>query len=335
MDWPRIAAASGSRASPVISASTTDSGRNLAQAGDPPLGVVGNHDLPGGRPHERLVGLRLKHVRRRESVLDGHAVHTQEEDIDMELAQGGQRQRPHERIGYGPDSTREDDVLAGVVGRVEGLGNARRVCHHRQVVDARALRGKRKGGGARIQGNGHARLHHCGRRGGYGLLFGRFQGQLVDEPRLPAGGRRIGCRPAVHLDQGAAGGQQTQVTSHGHLRNAQLTGQRRHAHLPMAVQEIKNSLVSRRSQHLSHDRPVISLSGEHQHPSDNRTLKVLICSILSVAGVQHSSPEPPASVGFRMHGCRDRTVGRSFPAQHFARSGTTGARSNMIGFVNL
>ena len=70
-----------------------------AQAADAPLRVVGDDDDPRRRGDERAVGLGLEQVRRREAGVGAHAVHAEEEHVEVQRAdrrraRSGRRARP-------------------------------------------------------------------------------------------------------------------------------------------------------------------------------------------------------------------------------------------------
>src|SRR5690606_9477632 len=58
-----------------------------AEADGVPLGVIGQHDQPPPRGDEGAVGVGFEHVRRGEPCGDVDAVHTEEDQVEVELTQ--------------------------------------------------------------------------------------------------------------------------------------------------------------------------------------------------------------------------------------------------------
>ena len=75
--------------------------READQAADAPFRVIGDRDDPAGRGDQRLVGLGLEQVRRREARVGAHAVHAHEEHVDVQRAEGRDCDRADQRVGRG------------------------------------------------------------------------------------------------------------------------------------------------------------------------------------------------------------------------------------------
>ena len=90
---------------------------------------------------EGLVGLRLEHVGRGEAGALVHAVHAEEDDVDVDRAQGVDRERSHQRVGRGAHAAAEDDGLVAAAAVVEHLRGRHGVGDHGQARDLRRAAG--------------------------------------------------------------------------------------------------------------------------------------------------------------------------------------------------
>src|SRR6185295_19087061 len=104
-----------------------------ADADHAPLRVVRDDHEPSTGLDEGTIGLGLEQVRAGEPGVRVHAVYTHEHEINMDGAQRGHRERPHERLGWRALATGQDDRLVRATRELQDVGDPDRVGHHRQL----------------------------------------------------------------------------------------------------------------------------------------------------------------------------------------------------------
>ena len=198
---------------------------SLAQAAHAPLRVVGDDDDAGRAREERLIRLRLEEVGRREARVRAHAVHAHEEGVDVEGADGRERDRADERVRRRADTAGEHDGQIRPVVAVEHRRHLERVRQDRQVGDVLQVVREPPRRRAGRQRDRLAGLDERGRRLRDRLLLAQLPVRLRLEARLVGALARGGGGAAVDLLDQAGRGERVEVTADRHLRHVQELGE--------------------------------------------------------------------------------------------------------------
>lgn len=145
--------------------------RNRGYPEKVPFGMVSEHHQAFGSRDKRPIRVGLHQVGRGEARSFTHAMHAEEEQIEMECPDSCHGDRPYKSIGRGPHPTGQHHRLVGTARTEEHVGYGHRVGHDGQLryghEPARKLRSCRPG----RQGHRHPRAHQLrGPRGDRRLL---------------------------------------------------------------------------------------------------------------------------------------------------------------------
>ena len=162
-----------------------------AHPDDAPLGVVGDDDEPPAGLDERPVGLGLQQVRGREPGARVHAVDAHEHEVEVDRPQGGDRERPDERVRRRPHAAGQDDRLVGAAAVVQHVRDRHGVGDDGQARHVDEPPGEGVGGRA----GGDGRSPCPARRAAAAASAMASFSDLLE--------RRLGREPG--LEQGAAG----------------------------------------------------------------------------------------------------------------------------------
>ena len=120
---------------------------------------------------ERLVRLRLEHVGRGETRALVHAMDSKEDEVEVDVAQGADGERPHQGIRGCAHAAGEDDRLVAAAAVIEDLRGRHGVRHDRQAGDLRQAPADLVGRAAGRDGHGHPRLDHTRSLAGDGRIM--------------------------------------------------------------------------------------------------------------------------------------------------------------------
>ena len=243
--------ASGDRPPSEIRTSASSSRAMLTRPRTPHLVWSATTTQPLRRRDQRLVGLGLEQVRRREARVLAHSVHAHEEHVDVERTERRRRDRADERVGGRPDAAREDDGQVGPLLGVEDVGDRQRVRDDRQVRACGAGAWRAARSSCRRRARPPDRARRARSRPGRSPPSPRPAGGT--SPRSPArrrsgatasSPRRAPSRPGPHCASSV------EVAPNGHLGHSELLRQFAHAHRAVAANLL--------------DDHHLTLSGEHR-----------------------------------------------------------------------
>ncbi len=211
--------------------------------------MVGRDHQAGARIDEGLVRLGLEHVGRGEARALVHAVDAEEDEVDVDVAQGAHGEGSDERVRGCAHPAGEDDGLVAATAVVEHLRCRHRVGHDGQARDLHQAPADLVGRAAGRDRHRHARLDH-----GRGRARDRQLGVVLEralgvEARLVDGRLAEQRGPAVDLDQVTLALEGFEITTHGHVGDVELAHEVRHAHGTISSQPLEDECVSLWRQH--------------------------------------------------------------------------------------
>ncbi len=187
--------------------------------------MVGQYHHPPRDPDEGPVGLGLGQIGRGQAGLGVEAVTAEEEQIEVQRADGQVGERADQGVGRGADPAGQHHRVGRAVqaspSPAEHVRHPQRVGHDREprhVEQALRQRERRGPGGQRDRGAGR---DHARRRPGDRGLLRPLQHQLGFEARLMTQGRARQHRAAVHLLHEPVAGEHLKVSADRHIRDAE------------------------------------------------------------------------------------------------------------------
>ena len=286
-----------------------------ADPDDAPLRVIGDDDETAARLDERPVRLRLEQVRAGEAGTRIHAVHADEDEVDVDRAQCGHGEWSGQRVGWRPHATGQDDRLIVPADLVEHVRDSDRIGHDGEARDAGEPLGQRVRRGPGRDRDRHPGLGERDGRIGDRIFLALLECRLRREAGFEQGVTGDRGRPAVDLLEETALMEDLQVAADGHVGDTEIADEVGHTYgsvLPDTVKDEGLALSRKHQATLTEPCRRIALDPRRSwvdpteiaaQPTESQRIQTMQnkkpAQVLDMAGADKDNPAGP--VGFCRH----------------------------------
>ena len=171
-------------------------------------------------------------------------MHAEEEDVEVQRANGADGDRPDERVRRGPHAAGQDDREIGPGRPVQDVGHLDRVRDDGQVGDVREMVGEPPGGRPGAQADRLSGLDEPAGCARDRFLLDQLPVGLRLEPGLFRAQAAPQRRAAVHLLDEPCRGQHVDIAADGHLRDGEEAGELAHADAALTADLVDDQLLA-------------------------------------------------------------------------------------------